>query len=117
MSALSEYLKLIPLGLKNPKEVLQGFMNKLNLENLSQDVKEEIARRRLICAQCPFMSENAKLIANFKTERSESFCTLCSCPIKTKTASLISACGAKTYNERHPDNEQEVKWLPYDSKG
>lgn len=117
MSALQEYLKLIPLGLKNPKQVLEGILNELNNENLSEDVKQEIARRRLICAGCPFMSKNAEKITGKEFARKESFCTLCSCPIQTKTASLTSYCGANTYNENHPENPQEVKWFPYDNKG
>ena len=116
MSKLIEYLKLLPLGLKNPKQVVEGIWNEINLENLPEDEKEEIARRRVLCAGCPLMSKNVEAILNMKFDRIEDFCTLCSCPIKTKAASLSSNCGALGYNEGHPENPQEVRWLSYDKK-
>lgn len=116
---LLEYIKLLPLGLKNPELVLEGFINNIKLEHgtLPEDEVEEIARRRLICAGCPFMSKNAEKITGFKTKRTEDFCTLCSCPIKGKTASMDSTCGADSYNKTHPNNPPiEVKWEPYGNK-
>lgn len=115
---LIELLKLIPKGLKNPELVIEGFLNNIKLENgtLPDDQVEEIAKRRLLCAGCPFMSENAKEMG-FQTKRTDPFCTLCSCPIKSKTASLDSTCGAESYNKSHPDKPAiEVKWFAYGNK-
>lgn len=118
LSAMIDYLKLVPLGLKNPKEIVEGIINNVKFENegLPQDIMEEIVRRRVLCSGCPFMSKNAEIITGHKYNREEQFCTLCSCQIKAKTASLSSGCGAITYNERHPENLQEIKWLPYDNQ-
>ena len=118
MSKFIEYLKLIPKGLANPKQVLEGWMtaatNELGL--LSEDKMGEIIRRRAICAQCPFMSENAKAIVGYVTSREDDHCTLCSCPIIAKTSSLSSGCGAIHWNETHPTLPKlEVKWFPYES--
>lgn len=118
MKSVLDYIKLIPLGLKNPWQVLEGIVNNVKLDhgNLSQDIQEEIIRRRVICKSCPFMSKNVEHLTGIKFSRKEDFCTLCSCPILTKTASMSSSCGAATYNANHPENLQEVKWDSYDSK-
>lgn len=116
MSIVSEYFEMALQGLKNPKQVFEGFVNELNHENLPDDVKEVIAKRRLICEACPFMSKNAEIISGKKFSRIEKFCTLCSCPIATKTSSMSSSCGADIYNRSHPDNKQEVKWTSYDKE-
>lgn len=118
MSKLTEYLSLIAKGIENPAEVAQGWINLVREElgTLPEDQLEEVVRRRLICKECPFMSENAARLVAYKTKRTDSHCTLCSCPIKTKTASMISVCGAKSYNESHPKNEPlPVRWKDYES--
>lgn len=118
MSALIEYLKLIPKAMHNPEEVISGWKNvvKEELGILPDDILEEVVKRRLICGACPFMSANAMEKGIYKTDRKENHCILCSCPIKGKTAAMDAACGAKFYNSTHPDQEQlEVKWLPYES--
>lgn len=112
MNKMLEYLSLVPKGLKNPSQVAEGVYNSVRMEygSLPKDQKEEIIRRRLLCASCPFMSANRE---GYNTSRKDQHCTLCSCPIKTKTASLDSSCGAKTYNERHPEDPQPVLWEAY----
>ncbi len=117
MSKLTEYISLIPKGLANIDEVAAGWLNvvKEELGQLSEDEQYVIATRRSICAGCPFESTNAKELAHYETKRTESHCTLCSCPLKAKTASLSSVCGAQYYNETHPDKPQlEVRWKAYE---
>jgi len=117
MSKLIEYISLLPKALSHPKEVVEGWVNaaKLELGTLPEDQVEEVVRRRLICDQCPFMSKNAEKIGGYKSSREEKHCTLCSCPIISKTASLDSICGAKYYNDTHPDKEPlEVRWDKYE---
>lgn len=116
MSKLQELIKLIPKGLANPRQVAEGWINNVKLENgsLPQDEVEEIARRRLICSQCPFESSNATSLTGYKTERTDSHCTLCSCPLKAKTAALSSVCGAQYYNNTHPEKTPlPVRWEEY----
>lgn len=115
MSKWIEYLKLLPQGLKNPEKVVEGYLNIIKMENdkLPQDEVEEILRRRLICSGCPFMSKNAIASGVLKTSRTDDFCSLCSCPLIGKTASLSSSCGIVSYNEKHPDSPLEPKWLAY----
>lgn len=117
MSKLTEYLALLPKAIENPKEVIAGWKNVLKEELglLAEEELEEVLRRRLICASCPFMSANAKL-NGYKTARVEDHCILCACPIKAKTANMNSICGIDLHNKTHPNEDQlEVKWYPYES--
>ena len=41
MSKFTEYLKLIPKGLKNPQQVLEGWINDYNFDNLPKEEVEE----------------------------------------------------------------------------
>jgi len=116
MSKLTEYIDLLGKGIKHPKAVIEGWVNvaRMELGDLPKDQLEEVVRRRLICGACPFMSENAQKLTGYKSSREDKHCTLCSCPIISKTASMTSACGAKYWNETHT-KQLEVKWLPYES--
>lgn len=109
MNKWVEYLKLIPKGLKNSEKVLEGVINNATFSSLPEDQQEEIIRRRLLCASCPNSSENKQ----GAKQKGFDYCTLCSCPLVTKTASLTSDCGAKTYNERHPEDLQPILWEKY----
>ena len=60
MNKYLEYLKLIPKGLSNPKQILEGWINDYNFDNLPKEQVEEILKRRAICELCPFNSVNAK---------------------------------------------------------
>lgn len=122
MSKISEYLKLVPDGLKNFDSLLKAIANDKGLSKLSKDEQEEIAKRRAICKACPFMSLNAnsqefKDLNNgmpYKTSRSDEHCTFCGCPITTRTAALDMNCGAEKYNATHPDSQIPLKWEKYD---
>lgn len=115
MSKLSEYLALVPEGLKNIDGVLNGLKNNLKLElgNIPIEHEEEILRRRLICSTCPFMSKNAVAAGTYVTARTDEHCIMCGCPIKTKTSSLYANCGIETYNIKNPDNQIPLKWEKY----
>lgn len=118
MSKYLEYLKLIPKGLSNPKQVLEGWINDYNFDNLPKEEVEVILNRRAICEQCPLNSIHAKVSNeykelfgfNYQTDRNELHCSICACPISAKTASLSSDCGLSYYNEINPDNKQNLKW-------
>lgn len=122
MSKFTEYLKLLPKGLSNPKQVLEGWINDYNFDNLPKEEIEVILNRRSICEECPLNSINAMTSKehkdlfgfNYITEREELHCSICSCPIKQKTASLSSDCGLEYYNENNPDNKQPLKWNKYE---
>lgn len=124
MSKLTEWIKLVPKVLKNPDKVLEGWINDIKLEHgdLSEDKIEEILRRRAICFECPFNSEKAKTSEEYKSlygknyqiQLEELHCSVCSCFIDKKTASLSSDCGLNYYNEKHPNNKQNLKWEKYD---
>lgn len=115
MKGLLEYIKLIPQGIANADKIVEGVINEVKLEagTLPEDEQAEIVRRRLICASCPFMSENAKKAGNYNSNRIDEHCIQCHCPIKTKTASLTSNCGIEAYNRRHPKAPMELKWEAY----
>ena len=119
MSKLSEYLSLIPRGIKNVPQILEAVSNQTKMEfgMLSKDRQDIIIGRRMICATCPYMSENAKkgfVIENrerelYKTDRQDEHCIWCGCPVSTRTASLESRCGIEIYNEEY-GAQVPLKW-------
>jgi hypothetical protein len=64
---------------------------------LPEEEQAEIVRRRLICAECPFNSINAKN-NGYTSDRLDEHCVMCGCTIARKTASLSSACGIDCCN-------------------
>ncbi len=123
MGKFTEYLKLIPKAVLNPEKIIEGVINDVKLKNgsLSEDKQEEIIRRRLICFDCPLNSINAQKSEEYKalygefykTDRPDLHCSICSCNIELKTASLDSDCGLTAYNEKNPNNTQKLKWTYY----
>ena len=117
MSKIGEYLKLIPKAFANPDKIVEGIINstRLALGILPEDIEDEIVRRRIICASCPFMSDNAKKnpAMNYKSDRDDEHCTFCSCNIEFKTSSLQSNCGIETHNIQNPDSPLPLKWTRY----
>jgi hypothetical protein len=105
---------------------------KLQYDILPEDEQAEIARRRFICAQCPFTSSNA-VRDGYKNNRFDEHCIMCGCTITRKTASLDAACGIDCCNSSSESNctckdkellafnrangiNIEVKWKAYKSK-
>jgi len=111
LNTLIEYAKLVPKFIDNHEQIVEGFKNevKSTLGKLDEAEEEEIIRRRLICAACPFQSENAK-DKGYVTDRMDAHCTLCLCNINVKTSCLSCKCGAHPYNLNNPDDTKEVKW-------
>ena len=118
MSKLSEYLSLIPRGIKNVPQILEAVTNQTKMEfgMLSKERQDIIIGRRMICATCPYMSKNAVngfvIEGNkdiYKTDRDDDHCIWCGCPVSTRTASLDSRCGLEVYNEEKPA-EVPLKW-------
>lgn len=118
MSKLSEYLSLIPKGIKNVPQILQAITNQTRLELgvLPKEKMDIIVGRRIICATCPYMSKNAingyEIDGNkfdYETDRDDEHCVWCGCPISTRTASLDSKCGIEVYNGENGKNVP-LKW-------
>lgn len=115
---LLEYLKLVPKGLPNSIAIIQGIINNVQLENLPEEERDEIIKRRICCTTCPFNNVNAKTsleyfqltTTHYKTKRNDDHCCFCGCPIKVRTASLYANCGIEEWNERWPDKQIELKW-------
>lgn len=120
MSKISKYLSLIPKGLSNPGQILEGWLTDAQLNNglLTSEQEEKILLRRSICASCPYNSTNAITSAeykelygkNYKNELDYDHCSICSCPLAKKTSCLSCLCGLTTYNDENPDNFQNLKW-------
>lgn len=112
MGKIDELFSLIPKGLKNFPAVVDGIRNEIKIElgTISDEDLEIITERRIICAECPFMSKNAEKLGLYKSSLDFEHCTQCGCPITTKTASLESNCGLEEYNKKHPENPLELKW-------
>jgi hypothetical protein len=123
MSKLTEYLKLLPKGIKNLDKIVKGVYNNANLSKLPLDQQEEIIIRRSICEQCPFLNRNAKTSeeykslfgVNYSSERTDDHCSICGCPKDIRTAALDKNCGLEDWNDDNPDNQQELKWKKYES--
>lgn len=119
MSKLSEYLALIPRGIKNLPQILEAVTTQTKMEFgiLSEEKQEIIIGRRMICATCPYMSKNAKkgfVIEDrerqlYKTDREDEHCIWCGCKTSTKTSHLQSKCGIDIYNEEYGTNVP-LKW-------
>lgn len=127
VTKLKEYFRLAGKGITNFQSVLDGVITDVRLSHgmLPNDQQEEIIRRRMICANCPFNSEHAKLSIEFstlnngvhyKTERQDLHCSICACNIDFKTASLDEKCGLSYYNDLNSKNKQPLKWEEYTKK-
>lgn len=112
MSKLSEYLKLIPRGIKNLDKLIEGVTNQVKIElgTIPEEDLEVIVGRRLICNTCPFLSTNALKLGIYSTDRTDEHCIHCGCPKNTRTASLESNCGIEEYNKNNPNDPLELKW-------
>lgn len=116
MSKFLEYVKLLPSAIQNADKLVEGIATNTRLKNqtLAEDEIEEIIRRRVICAGCPFMSTNAKALGILKSDRTGEFCSACNCEIDWKTACLSCDCGLTAHNKRNPKNQLPLKWEAYD---
>lgn len=112
MSKLTEYIKLLPKGIKNLPKIIEGLRNqaKIELGTLPEDELEVIIGRRLICSTCPFNSVNATKAGVYASSRDDVHCTMCGCPIDVKTASLLANCGIEDYNLKNKNNPLPLKW-------
>jgi hypothetical protein len=123
MSKFTEYINLAVKGLPYSLEILQSVINNVQLKHgkLPEEEKAEIIRRRVICASCPFMSNNATTSPeyksltgnNYKTSRNSSHCSFCGCGIEMRTGSLSKDCGIETWNENNPDKTIKLKWTKF----
>lgn len=115
MSKFTEYIQMVKNGIPNIDKLAEGVLNQVKMEfnTLSQPEQEEITRRRLICAACPLMSVNAVKNGTYTTDRKDAHCTICKCPITTRTASLSSDCGIEYFNRLNPNSPMELKWTTY----
>lgn len=118
MSRLSEYLALIPRGMKNIPQILEAITNQARMEfsSISNQAREEIIGRRVLCATCPYMSRNAVKGYEidgkwdvYTTDRTDEHCIWCGCPTSTRTASLTSKCGIEIYNFEN-GKQVPLKW-------
>lgn len=116
MSLLQEYLKTLSKGIVNFDKVAEGWINVYKEHNnlLTDEELKIIIGRRIICESCPLNSKNAKTSQeyvdlygkHYESSRKILHCSVCSCPITAKTASLESNCGLEDYK----GIKQELKW-------
>lgn len=134
LKGIKEYAVLVPSAMENWDKVIEGTINQVRKkwDILPIEYQEEIVRRRLICAICPFNSSNA-VADGYTTYRVDEHCVMCGCSINRKTASLSAACGIdccnasptskcnckkeglKEYNKKHNIN-MPIKWTAYKLK-
>lgn len=127
MSKFTEYINLTLKGIPHYKEIVSGIINDVQFSygKMTEEQRQEIVKRRVICAGCPFMSQHAKTSEEYKalkgkhyvTRRKEDHCSLCGCMIKAKTASLQSNCGIESHNQEEPENLLPLKWTKLEQDG
>lgn len=115
MSKWIEYLKLVPSGIQNLDKFIEAKFTEIKLSkgNLPEDEIKEILRRRLICENCEFNSENAQKQHGYKTSRKDLHCSFCGCDIETRTACLNCSCGIESWNIKNTARPKELKWKKY----
>lgn len=106
------------------REIVESIVNDVQMRSntMSQEKRDEIIRRRIICATCPFMSKNAttspEYLAltgyHYHTNRNDEHCSFCGCDIKMRTRSLSSECGIGTWNKDNPTRQLPLKWKAYE---
>ena len=108
MSKLSEYISLLPKGIKNLPQIVEGVVNNTRIElgKMPPEDLEIVIKRRLICETCTHMSKNA---VDYMSDLDEDHCIWCKCFIKYKTANLKENCGLEKYNKKYNKNEK-LKW-------
>lgn len=108
MSKLSEYISLLPKGIKKMPQIFEGIITntKLELGSLPDEQVEIITKRRLICETC---SHNSKNAIDYVSDIEEEHCIWCKCFIKFKTANLKESCGLSEYNKKY-NKQEKLKW-------
>lgn len=127
MSKITEYINLVVKGIPHTKQILEAVVKEVQMkyEVLPENERAEIIRRRLICAQCPFMSKNAETSKeyfeltgkHYGAFRRVEHCSFCGCGIETRTSGLTSDCGIETWNKKHPNNQIPLKWTKFNTDG
>lgn len=112
MSKLLEYIKLLPKALPNIGQIIESYTNQVKMElgTIPEEDLEVIVGRRLICSECPYMSENARKMGVYAGHQNFPHCTFCGCPISTRTASLDAGCGIEEFNIKNLNNQIPLKW-------
>lgn len=78
---------------KNKDKIMEGIRNKIMPPKELKDlIHKTVVERKLICYVCPFMSKNAQIHFNYKSQRFDDHCTKCGCNIDLKASSLSSEC-------------------------
>ena len=108
MSKLQEYFALLPKGIRNLPQIVEGVINNTRLElgTMPPEDIDIVIKRRLICATCPHMSKNA---LDYVSDIEEEHCIWCKCFIKYKTANLKEVCGLSEYNKKY-NKKEKLKW-------
>lgn len=122
MGKIREYMKLIPRGIPNIKDIINGVINNVEMQynGFPEEQRNEIIKRRVLCETCPFNNRNANSSKEYKeitgenyvSSRNDFHCSFCGCPIEIRTASLSSNCGIEYWNISHNANVP-LKWKKY----
>ena len=119
-SRIKEYAKLIPRGIPNISQIVNGIVNNVEMKygGLREEERDEIIKRRVLCETCPFNSLNASdeyfevTGEHYVSKRGDFHCSFCGCPIEIRTASLDSNCGIEYWNTIS-ENKLPLKWKKY----
>jgi hypothetical protein len=116
---IKDYTQAVINGINNGDKIIEALIVAAKVKNGSGEITPEelaeILRRKEICAQCPFNSENAKKTGLYNSELTYKHCSFCKCRIgydDSKEYCLSCNCGADAFNKANPHLKPiELKWI------
>lgn len=93
------------------KEVFEGWKNSIiPSKELKEKIEETAQERLLICQDCIYNSNRARIELEYKSIRIDYHCTQCQCPLNKKTRCLSCECPLQKWTRVLTDDEnQEIK--------
>lgn len=118
VKTIGEYLQVVKLGIQNGDKIIEALAISAQVKNkeITDDALAEILKRKDICLGCPFNSKNAKEAKTYNSSLPYEHCILCQCRIgydDSKEYCLSCTCGVTIWNEKHPNQQMEVKWQAF----
>lgn len=122
---IGEYLHAIKAAAQNGDKIIEALRisaaikNKVELRHdveITDEAIAEIMRRKDICKECPFNSDNARKLGIYDSSLPYTNCIHCSCRIcgdNTKEYCLSCQCGLAIFNQHNPDKAVPLKWEAY----
>ena len=121
---IGDYLHAVKAAVQNKDKIIEALRisaaikNKVELKHdieITDEVVAEIMRRKDICRECPFNSDNARKLGIYDSPLPYTNCIHCSCRIgydNSKEYCASCSCGLSVFNANNPDKAVPLKWGP-----